>query len=258
MYLDAIVKKKREGIPEKYKKYPKEIWSDIATQPAESKSRPFYQAIARPGISIIGEIKQASPSLGTIKEELNLQEILEEYNTSVEALSILTEEDYFKGHPDRIPEVARYSKLPKLMKDFVIDPVQLYEARSLGAQAVLLIAAILSREELETFYNLARSLDLDVLLEIHNEEDLEKALAIGADIIGINNRDLQSFHVDVATTGRLREKIPSGILVVSESGIRHACHMVYLKKMNVDGVLIGEAFMKAPSISAKAEALKNV
>lgn len=217
------------------------------------KRRDFKKAVSTPfHINIIAEIKQASPSRGIIRKDFDPEKIAVEYQINgATAISVLTEEDYFKGKLDYIPVIKKVSSLPILRKDFIIDEYQLYESALAGADAVILIAAILSREELHKFYRLAKKLNMDVLCEVHTEEDIEKALYSHVDIIGINNRDLTTFKVNINTTQNLLNLIPKNKIIISESGIKNNSDLLFLKSLGVNGALIGEVFMEADDIGNK-------
>jgi indole-3-glycerol phosphate synthase len=205
----------------------------------------FYNNLKKDGISIIGEFKKASPSLGDISEKIDLVDRIDEYNASVDAISCLTEEDHFKGNTDYLKTIRAKSDLPILRKDFMIDEYQFYEAKAIEADAVLLIAAILDDARLKDFYSLARELKLDVLVETHDEYEIERALKIDPRIIGVNNRNLKDFSISLETTGRLRKYIPDDKVFVSESGIMGDEDIIYLKKNKTDAFLIGRAFMES-------------
>jgi indole-3-glycerol phosphate synthase len=209
-------------------------------------ARPFNEALVRPGLSLIAEFKRRSPSSGEIREGAGVADTVRGYERGgAAALSILTEERQFGGslHDLRAAREATY--LPILRKDFVVDPYQLYEAAANGADAVLLIVAALGDEELADLYVQARELDLDCVVEVHDEPELERALAIGVDVIGINNRNLTDLTVDVETTVRLLTDVPAGKTVVAESGYEHREQLDELERIGVDAVLIGEALMRA-------------
>lgn len=229
-------------------------------QALESKraSVSFYDALRKGGLSIIGEFKKASPSLGTIDNPIPLTNRIEQYNQSVDAISVLTEEDHFKGSVSYLKGVREISNLPILRKDFIIDAYQIYEAKVIGADAILLIAAILSKEELKEFYELATSLGLDVLLEVHNEEEVEKALSVNPKIIGVNNRNLKDFTISLDTTKRLRTLVPKDTIFVSESGVTNESHIAFLKECNVNALLIGRAFMESENPKELARRWKKI
>ncbi|MBR3635982.1 MAG: indole-3-glycerol phosphate synthase TrpC [Lachnospiraceae bacterium] len=205
----------------------------------------FYNALAADGISIIGEFKKASPSLGKIDSKIDLMERIDEYNASVDAISCLTEEDHFNGNIEYLKQIREVSLLPILRKDFMIDEYQFYEARVIGADAVLLITAILDDAQMLDFYQLARELKLDVLVETHDEYEIERALKIDPRIIGVNNRNLKDFSISLENTGRLKKYIPQDKISVAESGIMNDSDVEYLKEVGVDAFLIGRAFMES-------------
>ncbi len=206
----------------------------------------FKQALAREGMSFICEVKKASPSKGLIAERFPYLEIAKEYERAgAAAISVLTEPVYFLGKDAYLREIAEMVQIPVLRKDFIIDAYQIYEARVLGASAVLLICALLEDEPLKEFLETAHEVGLDVLVEAHNEEEVKRALAAGADIIGVNNRDLKTFTVDINNSARLRRLVPEEVLFVSESGIRTSADVKRLEEMEVDAVLIGETLMRS-------------
>lgn len=218
-------------------------------------ARPFHDAIAGPPMSLIAEIKKASPSAGLLRSDFDPEAIAKTYEVAgAKALSVLTDQAYFQGSLDYLGRVRRAVKLPLLEKDFVLDDVQLYEARVLGADAVLLIAAILDPPQMKDLYELATGLGLAVLVEIHSERELERVVE-WAPIIGINNRDLTTFTVDLETTFRVLKQIPNNKVIVSESGIRGRDDIRRLADAGVHAVLIGETFMRANDIGAKVKEL---
>ncbi len=203
---------------------------------------------------VIAELKRASPSKGLIREDFSIPPLARAYEEGgAAALSCLTDEAFFQGHLAYLAEARKASSLPVLRKDFLIHPEQIYEAASAGADAILLIARILDPARLGDLHALAGELGLDVLLEVHDEPDLEKALAVRPSIVGVNNRDLDTFTVDVNTTLRLREAIPEGITVVAESGIGEYAQLLELGRAGIDAVLVGESLMRKPDV---AEALR--
>jgi len=209
-------------------------------------ARPFNEALVRPGLSLIAEFKRRSPSAGELQPGAGVAETVRAYERGgAAALSILTEERQFGGSLHDLRAAREASDLPILRKDFIVDPYQLYESAANGADAVLLIVAALHVDELGALYAQARELDLDCLVEVHDEAELERALEIDADVLGINNRDLGDFSVDVETTVRLLTDVPAGKAVVSESGYQHRGQLDELERIGVDAVLIGEALMRA-------------
>lgn len=213
----------------------------------------FKKNISRPHhINLIAEIKKASPSKGILRGDFNPVKIAITYQANgASAISVLTDERFFEGKIEHIKKIRGNVSIPILRKDFFIDEYQIYETVEAGAEAILLICEILSIAELTKFYNLAVELGLDCLVEVHNEEDIEKALAVNAAIIGINNRDLHTFKVDLGVTQRLIRLIPQNKVIVSESGIKCYEDIMFLKSLGVNAVLIGEAFMEADDIASK-------
>jgi indole-3-glycerol phosphate synthase len=213
---------------------------------AREGARPFNEALVRPGLSLIAEFKRRSPSVGEIRPGAGVAETVRAYERGgAAALSILTEERRFGGSLHDLRAAREASDLPILRKDFVVDSYQLYESAANHADAVLLIVAALDDEELAALYLEARELDLDCMLEVHDEADLERALTVDADVIGINNRDLEDFGVDLETTVSLLTDVPAGKTVVSESGYTRREELEELERIGVDAVLIGEALMRA-------------
>ena len=222
------------------------------------KPRNFKGTIKRGDchIKLIAEIKKASPSKGLIRHGFDPLKIAAVYEKKpVSALSVLTEEDFFQGNLSYIKEIKEITLKPVLRKDFIIDEYQIYESRASGADALLLIASILDRNQAEDYLDLAGQLGLDVLFEIHDEDDLEKALLAHAAIIGINNRDLKTLKVDLSTTLRLRKDIPEDRVVVSESGIRNRNDVARLEDAQIDAMLIGTSLMEAEDIGKKIDEL---
>jgi indole-3-glycerol phosphate synthase len=211
-----------------------------------NSSSSFEQALRQPGLSFICEVKKASPSKGVIAADFPYLEIAQEYEAAgAAAVSVLTEPYYFMGDNKYLQEISQAIQIPTLRKDFIIDPYQIYEAKTLGAGAVLLICSLLDAQTLAEYIGIAAELDVDSLVEIHDEAEAEMALRAGARIIGINNRDLKTFKVDFSLGARLREKIPGGILTVAESGVNCPTDVRQLYDAHFDAVLIGESLMRA-------------
>jgi indole-3-glycerol phosphate synthase len=221
------------------------------------EDRPFAEALVHPGISVIAEHKRRSPSAGAIREGSTVEEVVTAYERAgAAALSVLTEHHHFGGSLDDLRAAKQASSLPVLRKDFVVDTYQVYESAAVGADAILLIVAALEPKELQRLHGEALSLDLDVLVEVHDERELAVALErIDADVIGINNRDLTDFTVDVQRTFELLADVPAGKTVVSESGISTREQLDELERVGVDAVLVGEALMRAPDMEAACRAL---
>jgi indole-3-glycerol phosphate synthase len=219
--------------------------------PQEALDRPFAEALSRPGTSVIAEYKRRSPSAGVIREGASVEEVAQAYERGgAAALSVLTEQDHFGGSLTDLEAARAVSDLPILRKDFTVDPYQLYEAKVHGADAILLVVGALSDAELGSLYGIARQLELDAIVEVHDEKELSRALEVDADVIGINNRDLVSFSVDLNVTYELLTDVPAGKTVVSESGIRTRADVEELERVGVDAVLVGEALMRAPDPEA--------
>lgn len=217
----------------------------------------FLKAIDKKGLSVIAEVKKASPTLGVIKHQFDPAKTAKQYEQAADAISVLTEQDYFLGNPAYLEKIASIVSLPVLRKDFIIDQYQIFEAKALGASCVLLIASILERERLAEFMQISDSIGLEALVEIHNENELEDAVVSGARLIGINNRNLHDFSVDIATTVRLSHMMPAEILVVSESGIHTEKDIQLLKNARIDGILVGECLMRASCPAKRILELKR-
>lgn len=244
MILDEIVADKRKRLPEHKACISEQKMRQLAEE-YQGERHSFFDALRKPGISIIGEFKQASPSLGKIKSKINLLDRIDEYNASVDAISCLTEEDHFAGNVEYLKEIRAISPLPILRKDFMVEEYQFYEAKAIGADAVLLIAAILDDAQMKAFYQLSEELGLDALVEVHDETEMERALALGAQIIGVNNRNLKDFSISLDTTKRLSGMAPKEKVFVAESGIVTDEDVTFLTECRVDAFLIGRALMEA-------------
>ena len=253
-YLKRIVKYKKEEVARLKKRMPLAILKSAV----KGRKPGFFEKALRSGkgISVIAEIKRKSPSKGILRRDFRPVQIAREYEKSgARAVSVLTDEKFFGGSAEILKKVRKAVRIPILRKEFIIDDYQIYESRLLGADAVLLIAGILSAAELKRFYQLANRLGLDVLFEVHDKRELEKVLPLRPRILGINNRDLRSFHLDIHTTGKLFSLIPKKILVVSESGIRTRGDVEYLRRIGVRTVLVGETLMKEKKVGEALEKL---
>lgn len=257
MILDEIIYHKKKSLRGKKHLKPLKILKKEAYD--MPLSRDFLGALRteKPNeVRIIAEIKKASPSKGIIRENASPSEIASMYQRGgADAISVLTEDKYFMGNDEFLRQVKKSATCPVLRKDFIIDPYQIYESKVLGADAVLLIAAVLG-SRLKEFYNLAESLGLGCLVEIHDEYELQIALDIGAKVIGINNRDLRTFKVNIETTERLVQLIPGDRVKVSESGIKSVEDIRRLKLQGVDAFLIGEALMVADDVEEAVRKFK--
>ena len=257
--LDRILDQSRREVERRRAQTPlKELEAGVRGR-AEDR-RPFAEALTRPaGISLIAEHKRRSPSAGAIREGAELTDVVQAYERGcAAALSILTEPFFFGGSLDDLREARAATGLPVLRKDFIVDPYQVYESAVAGADAVLLIVAALHPEDLRILYREARALDLDVLVEVHDEEELEVALDIEADVLGINNRDLTDFSVDLERTFELLSDIPAGKTVVSESGISRREDLDKLERVGVDAVLVGETLMRSADPEAVCRELTGI
>lgn len=221
------------------------------------RPRDFTKAIkGDDGVKLIAEIKQASPSSGILRVPFHHTEIARIYEQHrVDAISVLTEEDFFRGNLSFIPDVKKVSLKPVLRKDFIIDEYQIYESRAYEADAILLIASLIEKNQAREYLHLAGELGLAVLFEIHNYRDLGKAFDVHCDIIGINNRDLETLEIDLATSTTLKREIPAEKIVVSESGIATRDDVQKLEAIGIDALLIGTVFMKAEDIGRKIDEL---
>lgn len=256
--LNEIAQKTRLRIAEKEKEIPLKEIRDTAEKLPKNTGFPFEKALMGHDISFICEVKKASPSKGVIAENFPYLEIAMDYEKAgAAAISCLTEPFWFKGSDEILSEITSTVNIPVLRKDFTISEYMIYEAKILGAGAVLLICSILSEDELKSYLELAHSLGMSALVETHNEDEIKTAVKIGAKIIGINNRDLKSFAVDVGNSARLRELIPNDRIFVSESGITTANDVQKLREIGVNAVLIGEALMRADDKTAKLKELRG-
>jgi len=251
--LSLIVEAKKKKV-EILKKNRDELLSLVKKAP---KVISFNEAIKREGkISFIGEIKQASPSSGVLRKDFSHIEIAKIYREAqVNAISVLTESEFFLGRINYIEDIKKEIDLPVLRKDFIIDEIQIIESRAVGADAILLIMRILDEARFTRLYNFSRELGMDVIVEIHTEKELKKVLATNANIIGINNRNLNTLKVDLKTTQKLIPFIPQTITKISESGINTLKDVLLLKGLGVDAILVGESLMKADNIAEKIKEL---
>ncbi len=250
--LDEIVQRKKQEIERRKKAVP----LDTLMQLPVPEIRDFKKALQKTGISIIAEIKRKSPSAGLIRKDFDPKKIALIYEKSgVSAISVLTDTYYFGGKQEYLTLVKKAVRIPVFRKEFIIDSYQIYESRAIGADAILLIAAVLNKQELIGFQEIAGKTGMRCLVEVHTEEELEGVLEADPEIIGINNRNLKTFQVDLHTSERLKKKIPDRILTVSESGIDTKDDIGLLRKAGFDGVLIGEPLMRANDIGEKLQSL---
>ena len=258
MILNNIVEEKKKEIETAKKRIPqKDLLDSLRDRQTHQKPHFFKHSLAkRNHIHLIAEVKKASPSAGVLREDFDPLKIALAYEANgASAISVLTDEKFFQGQISHLEKIKKNVHLPVLRKDFIIDEYQIYESILKGADATLLIADLLTAEELKGFLAIGKENKFDFLVEVHSEEDVQKALDAGCDIIGINNRDLHTFKVDVHTTTRLINAIPHDKIRVSESGIRTRENVSYLRSLGVDAVLIGEVFMRSDDIGAKVREL---
>ncbi len=265
MILDRIVASAKRRVEENMKRMPKEELrrQAFALQEAQEEGRrpvpaSFEAALRRPGVSFICEVKKASPSKGLIAPVFPYVEIAKEYDRAgADAISVLTEPEFFLGSDAYLEEIHRATPLPLLRKDFTVDDYQIYEAKQMGASAVLLICALLDQRTLKEYIRLCRELGLAQLVEAHTDEEAARAAEAGASIIGINNRNLKTFEVDFSNALRLRRLVAPGTLFVAESGIKGPEDLRALAEARVDAVLIGETLMRAADRAAMLRALRS-
>jgi indole-3-glycerol phosphate synthase len=252
--LNKIIAQKKQEVEQTKKAVPATYLRErIARQ---KSTLDFALALRGDRIRLIAEVKQASPSRGILTSNFSPTELARTYaEGGAAAISVLTEANYFMGNNEHLAAIKEVVGLPLLRKDFIFDPYQVYESRAYGADALLLVAAILSQGQLKDLVSLSHGLGLRCLVEVHNEDEMERAVHSDAEIIGINNRDLNTFTVDINTTRRLRPLVPKGKIIVSESGIRSRKDVEKLRKWGVDAVLVGEALVTASDVRAKMKEL---
>lgn len=256
--LKKILQRKQQEIAERSKRLPINLLQQLAEN--AEPVRGFVEAIecklAAGQSAVIAEVKKASPSKGVLREDFRPAEIALSYeNGGAACLSVLTDQDFFQGHEDYLKQARTACQLPVIRKDFIIDPYQVFEARAIGADCILLIVAALDDDQLEQLSQLAIQLDMDVLVEVHNEEELHRALVLNLPLIGINNRDLHTFETSLETTIKLLNFIPDETIVITESGILGKEDVTFMREHGVNGFLVGEAFMRADE---PGEALANL
>ena len=260
MILEQIMRDRKKAVEDLKEAYPiGKLMGDIEFQ--NFKAIDFKRALQRKereGMRIIAEVKKASPSKGLIAPDFQYLEIAKEYESGgASAISVLTEPKYFQGDNRYLTAIKESVNLPVLRKDFIIDEWQIYEAKAIGADAILLIVAALEKAQLRSYLKLARELDMEVLVETHDEREVACALEVGAEVIGVNNRNLKTFEVSLETSVRLRQLIPKEKVFVAESGIHTKEDMSLLKELGCDAALIGESLMVAPNRIEKLRMLKG-
>ena len=255
MILDKIIETKKKEVEQLKKQTNVSVLKK--TIAGLEPCRNFHKAISSDVCAIIAEVKCASPSRGRFVADFDPVRIADVYEENgAAAISVLTDEKYFAGHKNYLTQIKQKVKLPLLRKDFIVDPLQIYETRTIGADAILLIVYVLG-EKLTEFILLSQELGLSPLVEVHSAEELELALAADAEIIGINNRNLDTFITDIETSRKLRARIPEGKIVVAESGIMSRANIELLMQANIHSFLIGEALITAPDIGKKLRAFKG-
>lgn len=259
--LDEIIASKFEGLKAiKSRDDYAAILDDLKEKAAVvTLRRDFKGALILPGINIIAEVKKASPSKGVIRHDFDPLKIARDYEKhGASAISVLTDEKYFQGRLEYVPLVRNAVDLPVLRKDFIVDEYQIYESAAIGADALLLIVAALKDDKLKELLELTNSLGMSALVEVHTEDEANRALNVGAEIIGINNRDLKTFKTDLETTRAIARILPDDVVVVSESGIKSNADILSLKECGVSAFLVGEALTREANIGAKLKDLLGV
>lgn len=256
--LDTLAECTRKRIEKNKAEIPLEQLKEQALALNTDTVFPFERALSKAGMSYICEIKKASPSKGIIAEDFPYVEIAKEYQSAgASAISVLTETDYFLGSDQYVKEVSKAVNIPIIRKDFTVDEYMLYQAKVMGASAVLLICALLDTETIKKYIKICGSLGLSALVEAHDEQEVQSAIDAGARIIGVNNRNLKNFTVDINNSTRLRRLVPKDIIFVAESGIKTPQDIAALKQANVDAVLIGETFMRSENKKEMLTALNG-
>ena len=256
--LKKILQRKQQEIAERSKRLPINLLQQLAenAEPVRGFVEAIERKLAAGQSAVIAEVKKASPSKGVLREDFRPAEIALSYeNGGAACLSVLTDKDFFQGHEDYLKQARTACQLPVIRKDFIIDPYQVFEARAIGADCILLIVAALDDDQLEQLSQLAIQLDMDVLVEVHNEEELHRALVLNLPLIGINNRDLHTFETSLETTIKLLNFIPDETIVITESGILGKEDITFMREHGVNGFRVGEAFMRADE---PGEALANL
>ena len=257
--LKKITEFKKKEILELKNRY--KIIDFVELSSSQERPRGFIKKLIssnKKGFGLIAELKKASPSQGIIRESFNPEKIALDYKIAgASCLSILTDQKFFAGKNEYLQNVKISTDLPILRKDFIVDEIQIYESRSIGADCILLIAACLDDSELKSFYDIAISLDMDVLVEVHNELELNRALILKPTMIGINNRNLKTMNVSLETSIKLAKKIPQDILIVSESGFKSYKDLKFMENLGIKNFLIGETFMRSKNIKKSVQKMLN-
>ena len=257
MILDKLAQSTKKRVEQEKKNIPLEVVKKQAMDMPKGNFE-FEKELAKSGINFICEVKKASPSKGIIAEKFPYVDNAKEYEKAgASCISVLTEPEYFKGDKKYLKEISENVSIPLIRKDFVIDEYMIYDGKIHGASCVLLICSLLDEDTIRKYIEICDSLGMSALVEAHDEEEVEKAIKSGARIIGVNNRDLKTFTVDIGNSERLRKLVPEDILFVAESGIKSNVEIERLKKAKVNGVLIGETFMKAENKKQMLDELKG-
>ncbi len=256
--LDEIVEKTKERVEQAKEIIPLDVLKQEVALLEVSHEFPFKKALSEEDISIIAEVKKASPSKGLIAEDFDYLTIAKDYEAAgASAISVLTEPYFFQGSDDYLKEIAETVEIPVLRKDFVVDEYMIWEAKLLGASAILLIVSILDIVQLKKYLDLAHDLGLSAIVETHDSDEIMRAMTVGAEIIGVNNRNLKDFTVDIQNSINLRRCVSGDVIFISESGIKTPQDVTRLKENDVDAVLIGETLMKCDDKKAMISELKN-
>ncbi|WP_407391267.1 indole-3-glycerol phosphate synthase TrpC [Methanobrevibacter sp.] len=256
--LDEIVEKTKERVEMAKSSVPLDELKKEVSLMEISDEFPFKKALSEDGISIIAEVKRASPSKGLIAEDFDYIAIAKEYEEAgASAISVLTEPYFFQGSDDYLKEISENVSIPLLRKDFIVDEYMIWEAKLLGASAILLIVSILDVVQLKKFLDLAHDLGLSAIVETHDSDEIMRAMTVGAEIVGVNNRNLNDFTVDIENSIGLRRCVSGDVIFISESGIKTVEDVTRLKENDVDAVLIGETLMKCDDKKAMISELKN-
>lgn len=259
MILDEIAEKSRQRVLQLKEYEPLEKLMQKAETMSHDRFGCFREALLESGMSFICEVKKASPSKGVIAEDFPYLDFANDYERAgASAISILTEPYYFLGSNAYLQQIRQQTYLPLLRKDFTVDPYQIYEAKILGADAILLICAILKQDTLQAYLELCYQLGLEALVEAHDELEIQMAIQAGASIIGVNNRNLKDFSVDIRNSIALRQLVPSNIAFIAESGMKTREDIAQLEQANVNGVLIGETLMRSADKKAMLQYLKGI
>ena len=256
--LDQLAAHARERVEADRRRVPEEELRDQCAALGPGNGEAFVQALEKPGLSFICEVKKASPSKGVIAEDFPYVEIARAYEAAgADAVSCLTEPKWFLGSDEIFRNIRATIKMPMLRKDFVVDEYQLYQAKVLGANCVLLICALLDTDTVARYLDICEKLGLAALVEAHDEAEIASAVSVGARMIGVNNRNLKDFSVDLGNAARLRERIPAGTLYVAESGVKTPSDAAAMKAIGADAVLMGEVLMRAADKKAALDAMRE-